>query len=127
MQPVSTVRWLAFLTSNSQGTRFIYAERLFALPVAGHAVRPGSASIADKFELAAPALAFQHARVAQLGKQLGRFPDFLEALAAQVSGFQRQVAARLDYALVRDEADAGSGQATARHLIQIAWMAAGMT
>src|SRR5262249_50218012 len=83
--------------------------------------RPGlgvgarAAATANRVVAAFAAPALERRRIAQLFEHLGRGPDVPEALHAGVAGGDQQVAARIDAPFVRDEADAGPGEATARH------------
>jgi hypothetical protein len=117
--------WLTLLLAHRSG--FVHAEGFFPLPIARHAVRARAAPEADQLEFATAAFAFKDSRIAQLGEKLRRLPDLLEALLPEIARFEWKVAARLDKAFVRDEADPRARETTACHLVQVGWMAVAVT
>src|SRR5450755_582153 len=110
-----------------RGAGLVHAERLFRQEVASGGVGAGAASHANMAKLAATALPFQIVVVAQLVEDDGICPDVGEALLTEVAGDRGQVSAREDFALMRDEAHARSGEAALSHRVHVAGVAARMS
>src|SRR5271166_5654813 len=104
----------------------IHAEWLLGEEVTGSCERASATSHAHVAELAAAALPFQVIVIAEHGEDRRFVPDFRKALLAQIAGDRGQVPAREYFAFMRDEADAGSGEAALGHRVHIARMAARM-
>src|SRR5581483_12004949 len=95
--------------------RTIGAERFLGEEAAGRGIRARTAPAADGDVAAVAALAFVLVGIAQLLEHARVVPDVGEPLDARVAGRGRQVPAGIHRPFVRDEADARSRQAAARH------------
>src|SRR5829696_9034244 len=93
----------------------VRAEGLLGEEAAGGGVGAGAAAAAECLVAAVVALAFERRRIAQVAEYRRVVPDSGEALRPGVAGVDREIAAGIDAALVRDEADARAGEAAARH------------
>ena len=107
--------------------RFVDAEWLFIEIVAGGGKGARAASHANVAELAATALAFQVVDVAQLIEYHRVFPDIGERLLFQIPGQSRQISTGINLALMRNETDGGSGQASLGHGVHVGRMSARMS
>src|SRR5215469_10402389 len=85
------------------GARLVNTERFLVHKVAGSSVGTCAASHTDVAEFAATALPFQAAGIAEFVEDRRVLPNVGEGLLAQVSSDHRQVAAGIDFALVRNE------------------------
>src|SRR6185503_14600883 len=81
----------------------VSTERLLGEKASRGRVSARAASAADCFEAALAALAFVGLRIAKLLKDRRIGPDVGERLDTRVAGADRQIAARIDLADVRDE------------------------
>ncbi len=107
--------------------RLVYAERLFVEIITGPSEGAGAASQADIAKFAAAALPFQVAGVAQLVEHGGICPNVSERLPTQIASDDRQVAAGVNLALVRNETNTGPGETSLGHGVHVMGMPAGMT
>src|SRR5437868_6608443 len=116
--PLMNVRIMTSLLTLSHrriGSGLIGAERFLGEERSGGGIGARAAAAADRLVAAFAALAVVGARVAQLREHARAVPDVGKPLDARVARADRQVAARIDFAFVRHEADAGAGEAAARH------------
>src|SRR5262245_52822556 len=100
------------------------AERFFGQKRSGSSVGSCATAPATRVVTALAAFPLQRVGIAQILEHQRLVPDVLEALDSRVAGTDRQIAARVDPAFVRDEADARASQAAARHRRQMltGWM-----
>ena len=90
--------------------RLVDTEGFFLEHVAGGGVSACPASHADIAKLATAAFSFQIGGIAQKPESAGVLPDVGKSLCFQVAGRYREIAAGIDVAFERDEADAGAGR-----------------
>lgn len=107
--------------------RLVNAERFLVEIVAGGSVGTRAATHTDIAKLAAAAFSLEIIDIAKLIKHHRVFPDICERLLFQIASQRRQVSTGINFALVRDETNGGSSQASLGHGIHVRRMSSRVT